>query len=176
MYNRHVRFVTSEGGIWGEAVRGLSGLRRDATAAVLTPQFEGQATPDISTWVTTISSEIDQLPVWSDFTLDQLSPAHFTVAKRTNAGSKASFLRNAGFGDKAAGVGYVGGATNGGVVFALKDFWQGAPRGLDIRNVGDSTGTVTLWAYSPRVSEARLLALHFLLRSSLSNERHKLWI
>ncbi|THH17933.1 hypothetical protein EW146_g2970 [Bondarzewia mesenterica] len=149
LYNRHVRFVTSAGGIWGEAVRGLSGLRRDATAAVLTPQFEGQVVPDISTWPTTVSSEVDQLPVWSDFTLDQLSPAHFTVAKRTNAGRKASFLGNAGFGDKAAGVGYVGGAV-GGVVFALRDFWQGAPRGLDIRNAGEDAGTVTLWAYSPR--------------------------
>lgn len=150
LYNRHVRFVTTAGGIWGEPVRVLSGLRRDATAAVLNPQFEGQATPDISTWPTSVSSEIDQLPIWSDFTLDQLDASNFTISKRTNAGSKASFLTNGGFGTTAAGVGYVGGASGGGVIFALQDFWQGAPRGLDIRDAGSDNASVTLWAYSPR--------------------------
>ncbi|KAL0958188.1 hypothetical protein HGRIS_000351 [Hohenbuehelia grisea] len=150
LYNRHVRFVTAAGGIWGEPIRVLSGLRRDATAAVLTPQFNGQATPDISTWPTTVSSEVDQLAVWSDYTLDQLSSEHFTIAKRTNAGRNASWLGNAGFGTRAAGLGYVGGATSGGVVFGLKDFWQTAPSGLDIRGAGTNTATVTIWAYSPR--------------------------
>ncbi|KAG9218199.1 hypothetical protein CCMSSC00406_0005880 [Pleurotus cornucopiae] len=150
LYNRHVRFVTADGGIWGEPVRVLSGLRRDATPAVLAPQFNGQAVPDISTWPTTVSSGVDQLPVWSDYTLDQLRPNDFTVAKRSNAGRAASWLGNAGHGTRAAGVGYVGGAQGGGVVFGLKDFWQGAPRGLDIRGAGGDTATVTLWAYSPR--------------------------
>ncbi|KAI0316601.1 hypothetical protein OF83DRAFT_1172738 [Amylostereum chailletii] len=150
LYNRHVRFVTADGGIWGEAVRGLSGLRRDATAAVLDPQFQGQAVPDISTWPTTVSSEVTMLPVWADFTLDQLSPARFSIAKRTDAGRKSIFLTNAGFGERAAGVGYVGGANAGGVVFALRDFWQKAPTGLDIRGAGGDAATVTVWAYSPR--------------------------
>ncbi|KAI0075597.1 hypothetical protein K474DRAFT_1708867 [Panus rudis PR-1116 ss-1] len=150
LWDRHVRFVSTEGGIWGEPVRVLSGLRRDATAAVLTPQFEGQKVPDISTWPTSVSSEVDQLPIWSEFTLDQLSPVRFTVAKRTDASRKASFLTNAGFGDRASGLGYIGGATAGGVVFALKDFWQGAPRGLDIRAASSDAANVTVWAYSPR--------------------------
>lgn len=89
---------------------------------VLTPQFEGQAVPDISTWPTTISSEIDQLVVWSDFTLDQLAPDKFSIAKRTVAGGKAAWLSKAGFGDKSSGVGYVGGANGGGVTFAVRDF------------------------------------------------------
>ncbi|KAJ7582933.1 hypothetical protein C8J56DRAFT_1028850 [Mycena floridula] len=150
LYNRHIRFASSDGGIWGEAVRGLSGLRRDATAAVLVPQFEGQATSDISTWPTSVSAFVPDLAVWSDFTLDQLTASNFTIAKRTNAGQSASFVNHAGFGTTAAGVGYLGGATNGGVVFGMRDFWQGAPRGLDIRGAGSDTGTVTLWAYSPR--------------------------
>ncbi|KAF8068032.1 hypothetical protein FPV67DRAFT_1168676 [Lyophyllum atratum] len=150
LYNRHIRFISADGGIWGEPVRVMSGLRRDATAAVLTPQFEGTATSDISTWPTSITPFVPQLPVWSDFTLDQLSSERFTIGKRTNAGRSASFLDHAGFGTRASGLGYVGGAKGGGVVFGLKDFWQGAPRGLDIRDAGSATGTVTLWAYSPR--------------------------
>ncbi|GLB38916.1 hypothetical protein LshimejAT787_0600780 [Lyophyllum shimeji] len=150
LYNRHIRFVSADGGIWGEPVRVMSGLRRDATAAVLTPQFEGTATSDISTWPTSVSQFVDQLAVWSDFTLDQLSSEHYTIAKRTNAGRSASFLENSGFGTRASGLGCVGGATGGSVVFGLKDFWQGAPRGLDIRDAGTLQSTVTLWAYSPR--------------------------
>ncbi|KAJ8073355.1 hypothetical protein PM082_011627 [Marasmius tenuissimus] len=149
-WDRHVRFVTTEGGIWGEPILVLSGLRRDATAAVLTPQFEGKPVPDISTWPTTVSSEVDQLAVWSDYTLDQLSSSNFTIAKRTNAGSKASFIPHAGFGTRASGLGYVGGATSGGVVFGLKDFWEAFPRGLDIRGAHSDNAIVTLWAHSPR--------------------------
>ncbi|KAF8641797.1 hypothetical protein AX16_009778 [Volvariella volvacea WC 439] len=150
LYNRHVRFASAEGGIWGEPVRVVSGLRRDATAPVLSAQFEGKATPAISTWPTNVSSGVNQLPIWSDFTLDQLSPTRFTISKRSNAGRNAAFLNNAGFGTKAAGLGYIGGATGGGIAFALKDFWQGAPRGFDIRDAGSDTATTTLWAYSPR--------------------------
>ncbi|KAJ7178916.1 hypothetical protein C8R46DRAFT_1323130 [Mycena filopes] len=150
VYDRHIRFVTDAGGIWGEPVRVVSGLRRDATAAVLTPQFNGTLTPPLSAWPATVSSEIDQLAVWADFTLDQLLPSNFTIAKRTTGGRASSYLTNAGFGTHASGLGYLGGASGGGVVFALRDFWQGAPRGLDIRNAGSDTGNVTLWAYSPR--------------------------
>ncbi|KAG7086782.1 hypothetical protein E1B28_002711 [Marasmius oreades] len=149
-WDRHIRFVTTEGGIWGEPVVVLSGLRRDATAVVLDPQFEGEAVPDISEWPTSVSSEVDQLAVWSDYTLDQLSSSNFSISKRTNAGSKASFIPHAGFGKRAAGLGYVGGATGGGVVFGLKDFWEAFPRGLDIRGAHNDNATVTLWAYNPR--------------------------
>ncbi|KAG5652692.1 hypothetical protein H0H81_004077 [Sphagnurus paluster] len=126
LYNRHVRFLSAEGGIWGEPIRILSGLRRDATAAVLTPQFEGMATSNISTWPTSVSGFVKDLAVWADFTLDQLSSERFTIKKRTDAGRNATFL-DAGFGTRAAGMGYVGGATGGGVVFALR-----VPHGLDL--------------------------------------------
>ncbi|KIY70042.1 hypothetical protein CYLTODRAFT_392656 [Cylindrobasidium torrendii FP15055 ss-10] len=150
LYDRHIRFASAEGGIWGEAVRGVSGLRRDATAAVLKPQFDGTKTPALSTWPATVTADLNTLPVWQDFTLDQLSPRDYTIKKRSNGGRASSFLDHAGFGSRAAGVGYIGGATAGGALFALKDFWQGAPRGLDIRDAGSDSATVTLWAYSPR--------------------------
>ncbi|KAF8985789.1 hypothetical protein BDQ17DRAFT_1415302 [Cyathus striatus] len=161
LYNRHIRFINSppppastpsaseDPGIWGETVRVVSGLRRDATAPVLNAQFEGTATPDLSTWPTSVSSEIDQLAVWNDFSLAQLHHSAFTILKRSTGGSASSWIDHAGFGERAAGVGYVGGATGGGVVFGVKDFWQGAPRSLDIRGAGTDTATTSLWAWSP---------------------------
>ncbi|KAF8157140.1 hypothetical protein B0H34DRAFT_849173 [Crassisporium funariophilum] len=165
LHDRHVRFMntvpvsTSPSqapvpGVWGEPVRVVSGLRRDATAAVLDPQFNGLPTPAVSTWPTTVSSELDMLAVWSDYSLEQLSSEHFQIFKRTDKGDAVSFLRatGGGSGTRASGLGYVGGARGGGVVFGMKDFWQGAPRSLDIRGAGTNMATTTLWAYSPKAA------------------------
>lgn len=165
-HDRHIRFLsspfpnasasppdgtdTTTAGVWGEAVRVVSGLRRDATAPVLDAQFNGTPTPPLDTWPASVSSELDQLAVWSDFSLEQLTPSYFSITKRTNASTKANWVDHAGHGTRAAGLGYVGGATNGGVVFGLRDFWQGAPRSLDIRGAGSDTTNVTMWAWSPR--------------------------
>jgi hypothetical protein len=122
-WNRHIRFTSSEGGVFGESVVNLSGLRRDATDAVLVPQFEGQAVPDISTWPTTVSSGVDDIARWGDFALDQLSSERFEIKKRSSAGNKASWLSGPGFGTRASGGGYLGGATAGGAAFGLKGQW-----------------------------------------------------
>ncbi|KXN82742.1 hypothetical protein AN958_02181 [Leucoagaricus sp. SymC.cos] len=164
LHDRHIRFLSSPfpnasasppansqpttAGVWGEPIRVVSGLRRDATAPVLDAQFNGTPTPPLSTWPSTVTAGLNDLAVWSDYSLDQLSPSYFSIRKRTNASTKANWVDHAGHGTRAAGLGYVGGATNGGVVFGLRDFWQGAPRSLDIRNAGGDTANVTLWAWS----------------------------
>ncbi|EUC55016.1 Tat pathway signal sequence domain protein, putative, partial [Rhizoctonia solani AG-3 Rhs1AP] len=141
LYDRHIRFTSASGGLWGEAVRVLSGLRRDATAALLNPQFEGTALPakvrfgimarDYYRWA-----------------------RHFTDLERLYVGStktsaKGSWIKHAGHGARANGTGYIGGAKGGGVLFGLHNFWQQHPRQLDVRNAGGSTANVTVWAYSP---------------------------
>lgn len=39
------------------------------------------------------------------------------------------------------------------------DFWQGAPRSLDIRNAASDNASVTLWAWSPQVRQRSFLAI-----------------
>jgi len=58
--------------------------------------------------------------VWSDFSLEQLTPSYFSISKRTNASTKANWVDHAGHGTRAAGLGYIGGATGGGVVFGMR--------------------------------------------------------
>jgi hypothetical protein len=149
LYDRHVRFSTVGGGLFGEAVLGLSGLRRDATAAVLGPQFNGTPVPDPSTWPTTVSSEYEDLALWADWRLDQLDADRFTVQKRTDKGKKVVWL-NAAQGKRASGVGYVGGAKNGGVGWGLREAWQRASTGADITGSAGDEATVSVWAHSPR--------------------------
>ncbi|KAF9444924.1 hypothetical protein P691DRAFT_777927 [Macrolepiota fuliginosa MF-IS2] len=164
--DRHVRFLSSPfpnassskpdspntgtAGVWGEPIRVVSGLRRDATAPVLNAQFNGTPTPPLNTWPSTVTAGLNDLAAWSDYSLNQLSPSYFSISKRTNASTKANWVDHAGHGTRAAGLGYVGGAVGGGVVFGLRDFWQGAPRSLDIRNAATDTANVTLWAWSPQ--------------------------
>ncbi|HEX9335790.1 MAG TPA: hypothetical protein VF892_07880, partial [Pseudonocardiaceae bacterium] len=145
-HNRHVRFGTDSGGVWGEPVRVLTGLRRDPGAAVRTAQVAGTATPPVSQWSALVQAGYQQLALWNDFTLFQGSPEHFAVWKRTT--SAGSWLKHAGHGDRATGFGYVGGVS-GGLGVGLTDFWQRFPRGLDVRAAATDTATVTLWSWSP---------------------------
>jgi hypothetical protein len=145
-YDRHVRFGVLGGGVWGEPVRVLTGLRRDPGAAVNAAQVQGTATPPIAEWNTQVSAGYQQLPQWNDFRLTQDSADHFTVAKRTSAAG--SWLPHAGHGRRASGFGYLGGPA-GGLGFGLTDFWQRFPRALDIRNAASGTARVTLWSWSP---------------------------
>lgn len=145
-HNRHIRFGTASGGVWGEPVRVLTGLRRDPGADVRAAQVAGTATPPVSQWSTQVQAGYQNLALWNDFTLFQGDPDHFAVWKRT--GADGSWLKHAGHGTRASGFGYVGGVS-GGLGFGLRDFWQRFPRGLDVRGAAGSQATVTVWSWSP---------------------------
>jgi hypothetical protein len=145
-HNRHVRFGTASGGVWGEPVRVLTGLRRDPGAAVRAAQLAGTATPPVAQWAAQVRDGYQQLALWNDFTLFQDSPTHFSVWKRTSAAG--SWLKHAGRGSRANGFGYVGGVS-GGLGFGLRDFWQRYPRSLDIRGAAGDLAEVTVWSWSP---------------------------
>ncbi|MFG2926713.1 hypothetical protein ACGFYA_35080 [Streptomyces sp. NPDC048305] len=145
-YNRHIRFAGPDKGVWGEAVLGLTGLRRDPGATVRKAQISGNATPPVSEWDATVQSGWQDLPQWGDFSLVQHSATQCSVWKRTS--SKAAWLKHAGFADRAPGFGYVGGVS-GGLGVGLRDFWQQHPRALDVRDATGDTATVTLWSWSP---------------------------
>jgi hypothetical protein len=145
-HNRHVRFGTASGGIWGEPVRVLTGLRRDPGAAVRAAQVAGVATPPVSQWSAQVQAGYQDLALWNDFTILQESPDHFSVWKRTS--SEGSWLKHAGHGSRASGFGYVGGVS-GGLGLGIRDFWQRFPRALDVRAASTDSATVTLWSWSP---------------------------
>lgn len=146
-HNRHIRFGTTEGGVWGEPVRVLTGLRRDPGVTVRAAQFAGTATPPVDQWSQQVRDGYQKLALWNDFTLFQESPRHFAVWKRTT--EQSCWLKHAGRGQRASGFGYVGGIS-GGLGFGMRDFWQRFPRSLDVRGAATGTATVTLWSYSPQ--------------------------
>ncbi|MFE2607125.1 exo-rhamnogalacturonan lyase family protein [Streptomyces mirabilis] len=153
-YDRHIRIGGDGSGLLREAVQGITGLRRDPGAAVQAAQFAGEKLPDPSTWDQRVTTRLQYIPHWGDYTLSQLSADGFTLRKRTKKGHG---WIGAGGGHRASGFGYVGGAS-GGLSFGLRDFWEKYPAQLDIRDAATDEAEVTLWLWSP---EAQPMDLRF---------------
>ncbi|WP_137991761.1 Tat pathway signal sequence domain protein [Streptomyces vilmorinianum] len=153
-YDRHIRIAGEGEGFLTEAVKGITGLRRDPGAAVRAAQVKGGKLPDPATWDQRVTTRLQYIPTWNDYTLSQLSADGFTLRKRTQAGHG---WIPAGGGGRANGFGYVGGTT-GGLSFGLRDFWQKHPAQLDIRGAATDAAEVTLWLWSP---EAQPMDLRF---------------
>lgn len=154
MHNRHIRFAGEDSGLWAEAVRGLTGLRRNPGEAVKTAQIDGLATPPPEEWDTRVSSRIRFIPTWGDFTLSQPSSNGFSIRKRTKEGHG---WIDSDQGGRSAGTAYLGG-VNGGVLFGMRDFWKLHPTQIDIRKANTDLGQATLWIWSP---EAPAMDLRF---------------
>ena len=159
LYNRHVRIAGVDGGLLNEAVKGITGLRRDPGQNVRTAQYEGDETPTPDTWDPRVGNATRRgwIPNWNDYSLTQLSPDGFTLKKRTQAGQ--SWLNIPGS-TRSGGLAYLGGATQGGLAVALRDFWKKYPTGLDIRNAATDVGEVTVWIYSPEAQPLDLRPYH----------------
>ncbi|ACU36793.1 hypothetical protein [Actinosynnema mirum] len=144
-HDRHVRFSGDDGGLVREAVRGVTGLRRDPGAPVRAAQVAGRALPPVETWDTRVSGRLNLIPTWGDYSLTQPGPDGWLLRKRTAPGH--AWVR-VDAGHRNPGLGYVGGAS-GGLAVGLRDFWQSCPSGLDVRGAAGDTATATAWLWSP---------------------------
>ncbi|WP_345581398.1 Tat pathway signal sequence domain protein [Nonomuraea rosea] len=160
-YDRHVRFVGEGNGVLAEAVKGITGLvfGRGPDAGARAAQVAGTAVP--GPW----TDGLRHLPEWGDYTLSQLSANGFTVRKRTGKGYAWIPVDQGG---RAAGLGYVGGAS-GGLAFGLRDSWQRHPTQLDVRGAGAEEAEVTVWLWSP---EAEPMDLRF-YHDGLGQDTHR---
>ncbi|KUL40345.1 Tat pathway signal sequence domain protein [Actinoplanes awajinensis subsp. mycoplanecinus] len=145
LYDRHVRLSGDGDGLLREAIRGITGLRRDPGANVRTAQVAGTKLPDPATWDQRVTTRLELIPTWSDYTLSQASSEGFTIKKRTKQGYG---WVGADAGQRSRGFGYVGGVT-GGLGFGMRDFWQRHPSQLDIRGAATDEAEATVWMWSP---------------------------
>lgn len=141
-HDRHIR-LAGPAGFLTEAVRGLTGLRRDPGEEVRRAQVAGRAAGDIPN--PEVSERLHLIPRWNDYTLDQSSADGFTLRKRTGPGHAWVTIPA---GTRSPGYGYVGGVS-GGLGFGLRDFWKLHPTRLDIRNAATDVATATVWMWSP---------------------------
>jgi len=154
--DRHIRFSGEGEGLFGEAVRTVTGLRRDPGASVRAAQIAGQATPPISTWSPAVSSHFQYVPSFADWSLFQSSADGFEIRKRTKSGF--TWLSSAR-GQRAGGMAYVG-TPCGGVAFGVRNFWQSHPSELEIEGATGEAAEVTAWLWSPRAGSMDLRGYH----------------
>ena len=154
--DRHIRFAGDGKGLWTEAVRNLTGLRRDAGRHAVQAQRAGSSCGPVSSLSRAVREGLGHIPEFGDFSLYQSSADAFEVRKRTREGF--CWLA-AGHGGRARGLGYVGG-PNGGVAFGLRDFWQRHPTELEIGGASGSDAEVTAWLWSPRSEPMDLRFYH----------------
>ena len=145
LHDRHVRFAGENGGLWGEAVRPLTGLRRDPGKAFREAQVAGRAVPPLAQMAESVREKLDYIPAWGDFRLRQPNSDGFSIVKRTAPGFGWIDVDTAG---RSPGLGYVGGAR-GGVAFGMHDFWQRCPVGLDVRGAASDLAHFTVWYHAP---------------------------
>ncbi|WP_342083603.1 exo-rhamnogalacturonan lyase family protein [Dyadobacter sp. OTU695] len=156
LHNRHIRFVGQNDGIFAEAVRGLTGLRRDPGKAFTEAQVAGKATPGNEQLPDNVSKRLPYIPAFGSFTLFQPTPDAFEIQKQTKPGH--SWLQSA-YGKRSAGTGYLG-TPAGGMAFGIRNFWQSHPAQLDIRNADKENGEVTLWLWAPRAEPMDMRFYH----------------
>ncbi|MBA2893842.1 Tat pathway signal sequence domain protein [Nonomuraea soli] len=168
-YDRHVRFVGDGHGMLSEAIKGVTGLRRDPGAAVRAAQIAGQKLPDPATWDQRVTTRLQYIPEWGDYTLSQLSSEGFTIRKRTKKGQGWISVDQ---GKRASGFGYVGGVT-GGLGFGLNDFWQRHPAQLDVKNAHTEEAEVTVWLWSPEAQPMDLRFYHDGMGQDTYEEQYK---
>jgi len=156
LHDRHVRFSGQEAGLFCEAVRGVTGLRRDPGAAVREAQTAGRATPALAQWNRGVVEKLQYVAAYADWTLLQANADGFQIRKRTRDGF--TWLDSAQ-GQRAGGLGYIGTPT-GGVAFGLRNFWQSHPAQLDIRGATGDAAEVTVWLWAPDAAPMDLRPYH----------------
>jgi hypothetical protein len=158
-HDRHVRLAGPTGsdtnggnpgdphrpGFLTEAVRGITGLRRDPGERFRAAQIAGRPCGPVGEWDEAVSARARWIPTWNDWTLDQNSADGFVLRKRTGPGRGWVTIPSS---TRAAGYGYVGGVS-GGLGFGLRDFARLHPTRLDIRGAATDTATATVWLWSP---------------------------
>ncbi|MBX9615001.1 MAG: Tat pathway signal sequence domain protein [Caulobacteraceae bacterium] len=145
LYERHVRFGGEGEGLWAEAIRPLTGLRRDPGADYRAAQIAGLQIPPLEQMDPRVRNRLDLIPAWGDFTLSQPTADGFAIRKRTKEGHG---WIDAQSGERAPGLVYAGGVS-GGVALGLANFWKAGPSRLDVRGAAGDEATVTAWLWSP---------------------------
>lgn len=154
--DRHVRLATGEETMLAEAVRPLTGLRRDPGAAFRAAQVAGKPVPPRDQMRPPVAALLERVPAWDAFRLVQPNANGFTIAKRT--GDAAGWIE-AGQGHRAPGLAYVG-SPWGGAGIAARWFWQRHPTELEIAGATTDRARLTAWLWSPRAAPMDLRPYH----------------
>ena len=145
-YNRHVKFATDQG-VFHEPICLLESRIPRTGPGMKQAQLTGAnvlftpGTPEAQL-AEAVAADV---PLWNRFTLTQLTADSYRLQKRTKPGRCMVGIRT---GRRAPGAMAVTGET-GGVMLAMRDFWQRYPAGLEADALGSDAAACIMWFHSP---------------------------
>lgn len=148
LYNRHVAFTTTDGGVWGEPVQPLSGrreLKHPDIDNLQQLQMRGGRIPDYESFDAQNRVLLNDWASWNSFRQLQLSADAFSVRKRANDNNPWIGTYS---GSRAGGYAFAG-DVSGGLGLYLKDFWQSYPSSFEIDDARTECARLTVWLWSP---------------------------
>ena len=151
LYNRHIAFSTTDGGVWSEPVQPLVGRRvlmlpgDTSKVSVQERQMLGQRIPGYDSFDEKGHHLIDNWASWNDFRLSQLNADGFSIRKRANDNNPWIGTHS---GTRASGYAFAG-DVSGGLGIQLKDFWESYPSTIEVTNARTPLATMTVWLWSP---------------------------
>ena len=155
LHDRHVRIAT-DGQMFAEGVRPLTGLRRDPGRAFRAAQIAGRATPALAEMAPAVRDTLQLIPAWGDFRLEQPNANGWKLTKRTAPGQG---WIDADEGKRAPGLAYVGG-PEGGAALGQRYFWQRHPTALHIDGADGEVARLTAWLWTPEAPAMDLRPYH----------------
>lgn len=154
-HDRHVRFAT-DGQMFAEGVRPLTGLRRDPGAAFKAAQVAGRAVPPLEQMARPVRDTLERIPAWGEFRLEQPTANGWAIAKRT---APEQGWIDADEGHRAPGLAYVG-SPLGGAALGVRYFWQRHPTALHIAGATGDAAQLTAWLWSPEAPAMDMRPYH----------------
>lgn len=159
LYNRHIAFSGTDGGVWSEPVQPLVGRRElrlghsgnehgtpnRREASLQQKQMDGQRIPPYEAFSEKNRELLDHWASWDGYRLSQLTADAFSIRKRANDNNPwiGTFS-----GKRSEGYAFVG-DVSGGLGVCLHDFWQSYPSTLEIEHARTNTVSLTVWLWSP---------------------------
>ena len=144
-YDRHIRFVTAQGGVFAESPQNLTGLRRDPGDASRQAQLAGNPAPPPATWPQIVQDTLAFIPVYSQYSLLQAQSEGYSISKRIDTSNSWVHAQS---GHRASGTGFIG-DSSGGIAFGIRNFWQSFPAQIDITHLQTDLARTTLWLWAP---------------------------
>lgn len=149
LYDRHIRLDR-----WTEPVQPLSARRmlfvdREPAERV---QNELRRVGEKERLDNFAQQFVDKMAAWGKFRLSQLAPGAFSIRKATTTTSPWIGTIE---GTRANGTMFVG-DVSGGMVFAMRDFWQSFPSSLEVSDAREQIAKATLWLWSPEAEPMNL--------------------
>ena len=139
-YNKHIKIAT-DGPMFHEFVTNIDTWYPKIGRGYIEKQVRGEILEKNE------DLEVEKdLPHWNNYSVYQDSAYHYRITKNTQS-KCCSFCCFEG--KRTSGATAISG-ENGGIILAIRDFWQKYPSEVEIKDFGSDINKCYLWFYSPK--------------------------